>query len=325
MGSETVKITRSQAAERLKLMDNVLIITHRRPDGDTVGCAAALCHALRELGKTAFIYKNEENIDRLIPYLEGLEQPEGFVPEAYVSVDIATPRLFPYGLEELSSRIDLALDHHPSNTIFGKELCTDASCAACGELVYDILLELGCVNAQTALPLYLAIAADTGCFRYSNTTAKTHMIAADLIARGIDFANVNHRMFETKTRKRLQLESMLIADAEYFDEGTIAIATLTNEMVKKAGATSDDEDDIASLIRSVEGVVAAVTIREQPDRTSKISVRTVEEKGGLSASEVCAVFGGGGHIRAGGCSIEAPVQVASKMMLEAIRKVRDNA
>ncbi|NLT40912.1 MAG: phosphoesterase RecJ domain-containing protein [Clostridiales bacterium] len=323
MGNEVEKLNRKQAAHRLTLLDDVLIYTHRRPDGDTVGCAAALCLALRSIGKTAYIFENNDNIDRLLPYLDGLLQPAGFIPGSYVSVDIATPRLFPYGHEDAAQTVDLVLDHHPSNASFGKAMCVDPECAACGELIYDILLELGCVNKETALPLYLAIASDTGCFRYSNTTAHTHEVASKLISLNIDFAAVNHRMFETKTRSRLKLEAMLTETAEYYDGGTAAVAILTNEMARKAGATADDEDDIASLIRSVEGVLAAVTIREQPDGSSKVSVRTVEEKDSVSAAEVCAVFGGGGHLRAGGCNIDAPPGEAAKMVLEAIRRVRE--
>ena len=325
MDSKPVRITRSQAAQRLRELDNVLILTHRRPDGDTVGSAAALCAALRSLGKRAYVYAHNEYISRLIPFLEGMLQPEEFVPGSYVAVDIASPRLFPFDEKEIAGEIDLSIDHHLGSGGFAKELCVDTSCAACGELLYDILLELGCVTAETALPLYVAVATDTGCFRYSNTTARTHRIAAALMEQGIDVAAVNYRMFECKTRGRLQIESMLVAGASYYDGGTVAITVLSDEMAARAGATADDEDDLAGVMRSVQGVRAAVTIREQKDGTSKISLRTLEEPEGISAEQVCVMFGGGGHMRAAGCTIDRAPSEAALMILEAIRQVRDNA
>lgn len=322
MSSEPVRITPEQAAERLLRSEDILIMTHRRPDGDTVGCAAALCIALRSLGKTAYVFAKNEYIDRLVPYVEGLLQPEGFVPGYRVSVDIAAPRLFPYGAEELAELTDLSFDHHLDSGTFAKELCADSSCAACAEIMYDVLNIMGCINAGTALPLYMAIATDTGCFRYSNTTARTHRTAALLMEQGIDIAPVNTRMFESKTRERLQLEAMLVSNAGFYDDGTVAVGIISDEMVKKAGSTPDDEDDIANVLRSVQGVMAAITIREQEGgKKSKVSVRTQE--GSISAQKVCALFSGGGHIRASGCSINVSPEKAAELMLAAVRQVRD--
>ncbi|MBR6812164.1 MAG: bifunctional oligoribonuclease/PAP phosphatase NrnA [Oscillospiraceae bacterium] len=324
MSDKAVLITREETVRRLEAMDNVLIFTHRRPDGDTVGSAAALCIALRSLGKRAYIYENSDNIARLLPYLDGLLQPEGYDPDFYVSVDIATSRLFPYGAEDYAQKIDLAIDHHLTGGSFGKEACVEPERAACGELMYDLLDMMGCITPQTALPLYVAIATDTGCFLYSNTTPSTHEITAKLMAQGIDFYSVNHRMFETKTKCRLKLEAMLMERANFYDGGTIAITALTNEMSARAGGTADDEDDLASLLRSIEGVEAAVTIREQANGHSKISVRTHEGENAINAAEVCMCFGGGGHIRAAGGLIEDTPDNAEQIVLEAIRRVRGN-
>ena len=186
-----------EAAARLAAMDQVLILTHVRPDGDTVGCAAALCAGLRSLGKTAFLLPNPELTDTTAPYFRPYEAPECFTPDKVVSTDIATVGLFPENARPYAERVDLAIDHHPSFESFGRENIVRPEAAACGELIYDILSDLGPITPEMALPLYVAISTDTGCFVYSNTTPRSHRIAAQLMDCGIDVAPVNKALFRT--------------------------------------------------------------------------------------------------------------------------------
>ena len=179
-------LTVLEAAELLRRFDHVLILTHVRPDGDTVGCAAALCAALRALGKTAYLLPNPGLTDNTAPYFAPYAAPEGFVPERVVSVDIATPGLLPDNARPYEKRIDLALDHHPSFEGFGRANIVRPKAAACGELVLDIIRELTPLTQEIALPLYVAISTDTGGFIYSNVTAETHRAAAALMETGID-------------------------------------------------------------------------------------------------------------------------------------------
>ena len=158
-------MTYTEAAAWLRAHDRYLILTHKRPDGDTIGCAAALCRGLRGLGKTAHICPGTGETHLFTPYLEGLLAPEGYEPEAVVGVDIAARGLFTKsGQPWLERGIDLAIDHHPSQEFFAKETCLDAGRAACGEIIYDILKELGQINQETAVPLYVAVSTDTRCF-----------------------------------------------------------------------------------------------------------------------------------------------------------------
>ena len=206
-------MTYTEAAELLRRQDNILILTHRRPDGDTIGCAVGLCAALRELGKTTWVLPNADATALFTPYLEGYLAPEGFAPDFVVSVDIASRGLFPDNAKcWLEKGVDLAIDHHGSNEGFGKENCVDSGRAACGELIYDIIRQWGPVSPAAALPLYLAVSTDTGCFVYSNTTPDTHRVAAALMDAGIDYRSVNKRHFRTKSFKRLRLESMITQD-----------------------------------------------------------------------------------------------------------------
>lgn len=310
----------TETAALLGRQDHILILTHRRPDGDTIGCAAGLCVALRAQGKTAWVLENTDATSLFTPYLEGLVAPEGFSPAFVVSVDIAGVGLLPKNsLPYLENGIDLAIDHHGSNEGFAKVNCVDAGCAACGELVYDIVRQWGPVPREAALPLYAAVSTDTGCFVYSNTTARTHRVAAELMETGIDYRWVNKRHFRTKSMKRLQLEGMLSENMELFDGGTIAIGSVTLDMMGAVEAQEEDAEDISAFVGQVEGVGTAVTIRELRPGECKLSVRT---SGRLNASDVCTLLGGGGHAAAAGCTVFGSVEDAKKAILDAIHQVQ---
>ena len=204
-------LTVCETAALLRTFDNVLILTHVRPDGDTVGCAAALCAGLRALGKTAYLLPNPELTKNSEPYFLPYAAPEGFIPGAVVSTDVATTALLPENARCWIGAIDLAIDHHPSFEHFGKANIVRPEAAACGELIYDILAALGPITAEIALPLYVAVSTDTGCFAYANTTPRTHQVAAALMDTGIDYRTVNKVFFRTKSRKRMQLEGSMLS------------------------------------------------------------------------------------------------------------------
>ena len=313
-------MTLEQTADFLRAHDSYLILTHLRPDGDTIGCAAGLCRALRQLGRTAFVLPNAETTSLFSPYLEGLLAPEYFQPGTVVSVDIAARGLFPKNALPYLERVDLAIDHHPSQEFFARETCLDAGRAACGELVYDIVRLLGPVTAEIAVPLYVAVSTDCGCFAYGNTTAATHRTAAALIETGIPLSQLNKRHFRTKTWKRLRIESLIVASMELHDGGQTALAAVTLAMREQVGADERDLEDIANFAGQVEGVKNAVTIRELAPGQCKISLRTDPEL--LNANHVCALLGGGGHAAAAGATVEGTVEQTKAAVLDAIRQVR---
>lgn len=309
-----------EAAALLKERDHILILTHRRPDGDTVGCAAGLCLALRQAGKNAYVLPNEDATALIAPYIAGLEPPAEWEPSFVVTVDIAGVGLFPESAKRWTDKVGLAIDHHPSNEGFGAANCVDDTCAACGELVYDICRELGAVTPEIALPLYVAVSTDTGCFVYGNTTGRTHRVAADLIEVGIPYRDANKRHFRTKSAKRLKLEAVLMQGLELLQEGTLAIGAISLADMAAIGATEEDAEDIAAFIGQVEGVYNSVTIRELKPGECKLSVRTNPAK--LSATKVCALLGGGGHAAAAGCTVFGSVQEARDAIVKAIETVQ---
>jgi len=304
------------AAALLRSFDNVLLLTHIRPDGDTVGSAAGLCAGLRALGKTAYLLPNPELTDTTAPYFRPYAAPEDFQPEKVVSTDIATTGLFPENAKPYRDRVDLAIDHHPSFEKFGRENLVRPEAAATAEIIYDILAQLGPITAEMALPLYVALSTDCGCFAYNNTTAYTHAVAAALLRTGIGFQAVNKTFFRTKTKKRLALEAAMLSAAEYCDRERTAVLAVPLALMERVGASETDAEDLSALGGQIEGVDCAVTMRELRPDVWKFSLRTNGPR--VNATKVCALLGGGGHAAAAGCTVEAPFAEAKRRMLEAI-------
>lgn len=311
----------TQAANFFMAHDDYLILTHVRPDGDTVGCAAGLCLCLRQLEKKAHILPNPEITSLFSPYWEGLLAPEGYEPSTVVAVDLAARSLFPDNAKPYLDRVDLTIDHHPSQEFYARETCLDAGRAACGELIYDIARRLGPITPEMGRALYVAVSTDCGGFVYSNTTAQTHRVAADLIDSGFDLYPVNRLHFRTKSLKRLKLEGMLAAGLELQDGGATALVYLTLDMLRQLEARERDVEDIASFVGQIEGVRNGVTLRELKPGEWKLSLRT--DPGDLNASAVCALLGGGGHAAAAGATFPARSrEEARDKVLDAIGQVR---
>ena len=311
-------MTTAEAAARLAAMDQVLILTHVRPDGDTIGSAAALCCGLRALGKTAYLLPNPELTATYAPYAAPYLAEADFVPAYVVSVDIAALSLLPENARPYQDRIALAIDHHPSQEFFARETCLEADSAACGEIMYDILRQLTPLTPEMALPLYVAVSTDTGCFVYSNTTARTHRIAAALMDCGIDAAPVNKALFRTKSRTRLAMEAWMAEWAEYYDHDRVVVMQIPLSLCLDYKATEADVEELSSLAALVEGTDCGVTLRELKDGRVKISLRTGPR---VNATEVCALLGGGGHAAAAGATLHGTLSEVKQAVLQAIDMV----
>ena len=311
-------LTVQETASYLRTLDDVLLLTHVRPDGDTVGSAAALCRALRDMGKTAYLLPNPEITATYEPYAAPYWAPEGFAPAHVVSVDIAALNLLPDNAAVYAPRIELAIDHHGSHGFFAARTCLDADAAACGEIVHDIIALLTAVTPDIALPLYVAIATDTGCFVYSNTTARTHRIAAALLDTGIDAAPVNKALFRTKSRTRLAMESRMTADMTLFDHDRVVVMTIPLSLRQELHATEADIEELSSLAALVEGSDCGVTLRELRPGVVKISLCTGPR---VDASAVCQRLGGGGHKAAAGATVNGTMDEVRAAVLRSYQEV----
>jgi len=313
----TMMLTIRDTTEFLLRTDDILILTHQNPDGDTCGSAAALCAALRSLGKRCFIFPNSTITGRYLSFIvDYLTNDDTWKPDTIVAVDIADISLLTEDTKKFSDNIDLCIDHHPSNRLYAKRTLLDSKAAANGEIILDLIRDFGVsITQDIALPLYLAISTDTGCFRYSNTTSRTFRAAADLLDTGIDFADINRRFFETKSRSRLLIEQRINESIRFLDEGRTAIAAITRQLIDDSGAKEEDIENISSFLRSIEGVEIAVLLRERGDDLWKISVRTSSV---ANASRICAVLGGGGHARAAGCTFTGTLDDAVAAILKSL-------
>ena len=306
-----MEINCKEAAAFLREAEDVLILCHRNPDGDTLGSGCGLCHALKNMGKRARILVNDP-IPRKFRYLtEGCE--DTFEPKTIVSTDIADEQLFGEKLAPYLGKVDLAIDHHPSNTRFAKRLFLEPDSAATTELIYGLVKELGTsLTPEIADCLYTGLTTDTGCFVYSNTTPRSHRIAADLIEAGCHYKELNKHIFETKSLSVLSAEREALNSLEMHFDGKAALIYISREMLARTGVLEADLDGIAAIPRKIEGVEIGITIKERADNEYKISLRTGEA---IDACRICQNFGGGGHARAAGCTVNGTLDEVKTLIL----------
>ena len=304
-------LTRSETAQILLAHDHYAIVTHRRPDGDTLGSSALLCMGLRQLGKEAHILENPEITPKYAHLHHGLCKPRVEAGDFVVSVDVASEKMLPDIFMGLP--YDLRIDHHGSATSFTPVELVEPEAAACGEIVYHVLIEMGAeLDIPMAEALYTAVSTDTGCFRFANTTADTLRVAAACKAAGADTFAINQALFETNSLARLKVQAYMLQNAIFLQGGKIAVCALPKAVEAACGAGEDDLDNISGFPRSIEGVKLAVTIREEGQGKVKMSVRAVP---GCDASALCAKFGGGGHKGAAGASMQMPMDEAVKAVI----------
>lgn len=295
--------------------DNILLLTHIRPDGDTLGGAAALCSALRRSGKKAALYANPDITPKYLKYVKDYIESE-FDYSCTAAVDVAEAHMLPRGY---NGGADICIDHHPSNSHYAAELLLDGSRASCGEIVLEVIKELcGSVTAGEASLLYMAVSTDCGCFRYANVTSGTFAAASELLSFGADAKSLNFDLFRQVSRARMTLEGSILSGLEYLFDGKVVAATVTCRMMQDACATENDCDDIAGIPGRVEGCVVSLVIRELADNRCKVSVRSNES---FDSSALCARFGGGGHKMASGCTIAASPEKTLQLLADAIGEV----
>ena len=313
-----------QAAALLLQHDWILLLCHQSPDGDTIGSAYALCHALHQRGKRANVIYSDPIPQKMKFVLNGLDTSLLMPPGAarfVVSVDIADAKLLGDELSQYKEdgKVDLSIDHHPSHKAFAKRLLLRGEDAANCQIIYDILKKMDITfTPAIASCLYLGVSTDTGCFRFSNTQPRTHQIAAELIELGADWFQINRDMFEIKTRAEVAMEQETLQNIRYYCGGKAAALVITQELCKRVGVKVEDTEKIVNIPRSIEGVEIGATLKERPEGGFKVSLRTGES---VDASEICAVFDGGGHKRAAGCLIKRPAEEALSLLEKEFERV----
>lgn len=309
------KIDVMECVSLLKEFDNYLILTHRNPDGDTLGSAFALKRALDLLGKKSMVRCGDEIHPKFSYLWENLDNSE-ITFDKIIAVDVADKKLLGEEYEaKYGDNVFLCIDHHMTNREYAENLLLEDRAAA-AVVIYEVISQLGVeITPEIASCVYTGLATDTGCFMYSNTTPTVHRIAAEVMEKGADYTLINRLMFETRTLSYIRLEQMAVTSIESHFDGKCAIMTITQDMFEKSGSNAGECDGIASIPRKIEGVKIGVTIREQENGRYKVSMRTVEP---YDAAKICANFGGGGHNAAAGCEFGCPLSEVKTQLLRVI-------
>lgn len=312
MQNRSMDLGLKETCDFLKERQNFVLLCHTSPDGDTIGSASALCMALRQIGKQAFIRCADSFHNKFSYIYNGLLEAN-FSPATVVAVDVADSNLLG-ALRDQYPKIHLCIDHHVSNTRYADRLLLDASASAACEVIYELCRRLDVkIQKQMADALFTGISTDTGCFKFTNVTARTHRIAADLLDLGADGAEINRIMFDTKSRERVEIERMALDSMRFYHGDKCAMISITKQMRERSRCAEEDLEGITSLSRTIEGVLIGVTIREKDNGRYKVSVRTHAP---IDASRLCGELGGGGHARAAGCELEGPLERVQEILAD---------
>ncbi len=292
--------------EQIKAAKAVCILCHTRPDGDTLGSAFALARVCRVLGTPARVLLADPPAARLSflccpDFLAAPGQPD----ELVISVDVASPAQLGSLCETWCDRVDLKIDHHATAVPFGRFCWVEPDAAATGELIYEIAREAGARDARTADLIYAAVCSDTGGFRYSNTTARSFGVAADLILWGANVADVAERLFDRQSVGECRAIGDVYANMRFACGGRLVSVLIPAERRAALGTTEEDYSNASALLRTVEGVELSVSIRQQSDQPTKYRV-SMRSRDPIDCAALCARLGGGGHVRAAGATLTAP-------------------
>ena len=311
-----MEIDYRQAIDFIKKSDNIYVLCHQSPDGDTLGSAFALVNVLRSMGKKANALCSDQFPHRYNFMYDGYYKQE-FEPKTIIAVDVADQELLGKNLNHYRDSIDLCIDHHISNTFFAQKTLVNPHASATCEVLFELFSQMNYKMDQlTATCLYTGIATDTGCFKYENTSQRSHIAASELMAYNVDYAQINRKMFDVKSKGRMKVEQYLTSNIEYYLDDKCAMITITQDIIDNSGMEAAEFEGIASLTLQVECVEVGVTIKQREENVFKISMRSSNY---VDVSALCQKFNGGGHIKAAGCQIIGELEDVKKQIIDAIK------
>jgi phosphoesterase RecJ-like protein len=310
-------------ADVLRLNDSFLIVGHVNPDGDCLGSMCALAIGLRQLGKkvTMLCAEGVPDLYRFLPESEKVVQsfPLGDPCDVAITVDCEDINRVGDVLEAVRScRALVEFDHHPGGKRETPLALVDASSASTGEVLIPVLKAAGIeITSDIATCLLTAIVTDTGSFRFTNVRSSTLRTAADLMDAGASVSKVAHQVYEVRSFASLKVLGLALSTLQTTADGRIAYASITQNQLQQVGASEADAEGIPNCVKSIQGVEVGLFFREGPDGTIRVSLRSRE---GLDVSQVARLFGGGGHLLASGCTLDEPLDVAEKLVIDAVKK-----
>ncbi len=328
---EYKSLSTDEVVEKLYSKNKFIIIFHINPDGDATGSAFALKSMLEAIGKDAYCLCDGEVPERLQFLCRGQSSvllkslPQDYKYDCVITCDTASPQRLGALWDTFGDKVDMMIDHHGVGTVYADNLI-DPSAAATGEILYEVAERLAKKAELIEIPLdtcrliYAAISADTGCFRYNNVHQNTHRIAASLISRGIDSADINHRLFGIKTLRQMQVEHAGFERMNFYADGKIAIITFPYDLKLQYGADDEALETLIDVARCVKGVEISVVIKQSTeDKKYRVSTRSSTD---FDVARLCSLYGGGGHERAAGCVLNCDSILAAEItMVSAIENI----
>ncbi len=302
--------------------DSFLLTTHVAADGDALGSMLAVYHLLKGLGKRRVACAIEGPVPRIYQWLPGVKQvresSEGDTgQEVVIVVDVSRRDRLGAAADLISPDAKVVvIDHHLDDDPFGDFTFIDPSYAAVGEIIvelFDAVKKPLCRDAATCA--YVALATDTGGFRFSNTSARSHRIAARLVDAGIDVRNISSRVFDAMSMAKFRLMMRVLEKVHFCYDGHVAVVELTEQDLRDTGAEEEDTDGLINLARNVEGVEVAILFREVDAATTKISFRSKQT---FNSADFLRQFGGGGHAAAAGATLPRPLAEAREAILQRV-------
>ncbi|MEE5993151.1 MAG: bifunctional oligoribonuclease/PAP phosphatase NrnA [Oscillospiraceae bacterium] len=311
------KLTIQETAEMLKHCEDVHILIHRTPDGDCIGSGYSLQAVFRQLGIRSKVLCDDP-IPKRFHFLLPEEPEEDFEPKCVISVDVAETALFG-GLEErYGNCVNICIDHHISNREYAEYLMLEPDASSACEVLYKIYRAMGVTfTEQITKCLYTGIATDTGCFKYSCATPEAHIFTAEMMKEfpNIRYDLINREMFTVKSRAQLQVEIAMFRDMEFYFEGKVTLVWATLDICEANGITINEMEGLTTLSTQPEGVQVGITVREPKRGVYKISMRSTDY---VNVSEICQKLGGGGHVKAAGCTLSGTMNEIREKLLKVV-------
>ena len=305
-----------RVCEALLRYRRIVVTSHMRPDGDSIGSSLALAWALRELGIDARVVHRDPPTPQLAEFPgTGDIEVGGAIPQGTEAVVVLEcGDLARTGLSGFDGLPVINVDHHPGNTGYGDVHWFDGTAAALGEMVFEIIAELGVpLTPQMATQLFVAVVTDTGSFKYPGVSPRTFSVSARLVEAGADPVSVARKLYDSHSLGRLRLQGALLQTLEIEQDGRVAFLTLTDAMLTAAGSAPDETDGLINLPLTVKSIQAVACFKEAGDGQWRVSLRS---KGDIDVGRVARGFGGGGHKNAAGCTIEGTLAGVRERLLE---------
>lgn len=308
-------------SEILKTKEKFIILPHVYIDGDDLGSMLALGRALGKIGKSVLRFL-PESIPEIFTFLPDIEYISRKIPSDNFDAAIL---LECSDLHRLTDQVDIKkiaktiinIDHHPDNKFYGDINWVEPDASAVAEMVYFLIKDLDVeLDYETALNLYTAILTDTGGFHYSNVTSRTHEVISRLLSFPIKVDEIYRKVYREKSPNLLRLQGKVMANLELSDENKIAWSYITKDMLEKYGVGEEDTQNFVEEINQIRDAQAVLIFKEIDAKKTKVSLRSSS----IPVNKIASFFGGGGHLRAAGCTLEAPLEEAAKQVVAKVRE-----